>query len=67
MMSEKNGFLPFTVIALEHHCNLQKENVRICSLCNLVILRFGFENWIWVLIASLLDLCLLFTVKLLFL
>ena len=54
MMSEKkNGFPPFTVIELEHHCNLQKENVRICSLCNLVILCFGFENWIWVLIAFL--------------
>ena len=27
----------------------------------LVISRFGFEGWIWVLIASVPDLCILFT------
>ena len=27
----------------------------------LVISRFGFESWIWVLIASVPDLCILFT------
>ena len=29
----------------------------------LVISRFGFEGWIWVLIASVPDLCILFTSK----
>ena len=42
----------------------------ICSLLSfdywtlfviLVISRFGFESWIWVLIASVPDLCILFT------
>ena len=38
----------------------------ICSLCILTICyisfsRFGFEVWIWVLIASVPDLCILFT------
>ena len=36
----------------------------ICSLCiftiYLVISRFGFEGWIWVLIASVPGLCVLF-------
>ena len=32
----------------------------ICSLCvlTLVISRFGFEGWIWVLIASFPDICI---------
>ena len=39
----------------------------ICSLCFfllfviLVISRFGFEGWIWVLIVSVPDLCICFT------
>ena len=38
----------------------------ICSLCILtniilVISRFGFEGWIWVLIAPVPGLCILFT------
>ena len=38
----------------------------ICSLCNLPICNFsfGFEGWIWVLIASVPGLCILFTHKL---
>ena len=28
----------------------------------LVMTRFGFEGWIWVLIASVIDLCIRFTV-----
>ena len=42
----------------------------ICSLCIvfdyvliLVISRFGFEHWIWILIASVPDLCIHFTLK----
>ena len=31
------------------------------SFVSLVISRFGFEGWIWVLIASVPDLCILFT------
>ena len=33
----------------------------------LVISRFGFESWIWVLIASVPDLCILFTFCVLYL
>ena len=33
----------------------------VCSVCILVISRLGFEGWIWVLIASVPDLCILFT------
>ena len=34
----------------------------MCSLCILTIFtRFGFEGWIWVLIASVPGLCILFT------
>ena len=33
----------------------------ILTICNIVISRFGFEGWIWVLIASVPDLCILFT------
>ena len=38
----------------------------ICSLCILTILilvisRFGFDGWIWVLVASVPDLCILFS------
>ena len=35
----------------------------ICYLCILTIfyLRFGFDGWIWVLIVSVPDLCILFT------
>ena len=38
----------------------------ICSLCILTILilvisRFGFEGWIWILITSVFGLCILFT------
>ena len=29
----------------------------------LVISRFGFEGWVWVLIASVSDLCILFALK----
>ena len=31
------------------------------TICILVISRFGFEGWSWVLIASVPDLCILFT------
>ena len=33
----------------------------ILTICNLVISRFGFEGWIWGLIASVPGLCILFT------
>ena len=33
----------------------------ILTICILVIFRFGFEGWIWVLIASVPGLCILFT------
>ena len=29
--------------------------------CDLIFSRFGFEGWIWVLIASVPDLCIFFT------
>ena len=35
----------------------------IMTLCNLVISRFGFEGWIWVLIASVTDVGIYFTFK----
>ena len=35
----------------------------ILTLCNFVISRFGFEGWIWVLIASVPDVGILFTFK----
>ena len=31
------------------------------SLCNVIFPRFSFEGWIWVLTASIPDLCILFT------
>ena len=33
----------------------------ILTICNLVIFRFGFEGWIWVLVAQVPGLCILFT------
>ena len=35
----------------------------ILTLCNFSISRFGFEGWIWVLIASVPDVGILFTFK----
>ena len=32
-----------------------------CLFVILVISRFGFEGWIWVLLSSVSDLCILFT------
>ena len=31
------------------------------TICNFSYFRLGFEGWIWVLIASVSDLCILFT------
>ena len=33
----------------------------ILTICNIFISRFGFEGWIWILIATVPDLCILFT------
>ena len=33
----------------------------ILTICNFIYFRFGFEGWIWVLISSVHDLCILFT------
>ena len=35
----------------------------ILTLCNFTYFRFGFEGWIWVLIASVPDVGILFTFK----
>ena len=61
------------VIMLTSPCNVDPLTsnlyiVKLLFLCILpfiilVISRFGFEGWIWVLIASVPDLCILFTFK----
>ena len=33
----------------------------ILTICNIVISRFGFKGWIWVLTASVPDFCIPFT------
>ena len=35
----------------------------ICKFTSLDISRFGFEGWIWVLIASVPGLCILFIIR----
>ena len=37
-----------------------------CLFVILVISRFGFEGWIWFLIASVPDFCIIFTFKIIF-
>ena len=63
----------FRVVSIAEWPSFGKElltRLIICSLCILIIFvvlfisRFGFKIWIWVLIASVPGLCILFTSRL---